>query len=358
MPDAGMIAQNAQHQTPPLVLVLVESVWGKSERVSLELLSDARTLATSLKGRVELLLLCAKEQSAGLLSDLDGIVREPIHLLENDGFAEFSAELYLAGLVQLMQQLQPKVLFMAATANGRSLGPRLAARLGSTYFPHCLLVKSITGGRLEVTRVTHGGRVHVVANWPADESAILTMRPGVADVAVADKAPRGAIAITRHGVSLPAAKVKVRRRIPADPKTLDIRDAERLVSGGRGVGGKQAFDLLRSLAEALGASLAASRAAVDLGWIEYDRQVGQTGKLVTPRLYLAAGISGASHHLMGMRGSEKIVALNIDRKAPIFALAHFGVLGDLHAVVPRLTERILQGKKTVAVGSDTTAKQS
>jgi electron transfer flavoprotein alpha subunit len=342
MPDTLTVTQNVEK---PLVMVLAETSWGRLERVSLELLSDARKLAGSLKGRVEVALLCSKEQSSGLLSDLDGVVREPIHVVENDGLAEFSTELYLSGLVQILQQLKPQVLFMAATANGRSVGPRLAARLGCGYFPHCLLVKAASGGKLEVTRVTHGGRVHVVANWPVGEAAILTMRPGVADVAVADKAPLVELSITRHALSLGPGKVKVKRRIPADPKTLDIRDAERLVSGGRGVGGKQAFDLLRSLAEALGASLAASRAAVDLGWIEYDRQVGQTGKSVTPRLYLAAGISGASHHLMGMRGAEKIVALNIDRKAPIFTVAHFGVLGDLHAVVPRLTERILQGKK-------------
>jgi electron transfer flavoprotein alpha subunit len=345
MPDAPKATQKVETPTPPLVLALAETSWGKLERVSLELLSDARKLASALKGRVEVVLLCSKEQTTSLLGDLDGIVRESVHLVEDDGFAEFSAELYLSGLVQVLEQLHPQLLFMAATANGRGLGPRLAARLGCAYFPHCLLVKAGTGGKLEVTRVTHGGRAHVLADWPAGEPAILTMRPGVADVAVADKAPRAELSISRYAVSLLPGKVKVRRRIPADPMTLDIRDAERLVSGGRGVGGKQAFDVLRSLADALGASLAASRAAVDLGWVEYERQVGQTGKVVTPRLYLAAGISGASHHLMGMRDSEKIVAVNVDRKAPIFSVAHFGVLGDLHTVLPRLTERILQGRK-------------
>lgn len=335
-------------ETPPLILVLAETSWGKLERVSLELLSDARKLGSALKGRVEVVLLCSKEQTTALLSDLDSIVRESVHLVEDDGFAEFSAELYLSGLVQVLEQLHPQLLFMAATANGRGLGPRLAARLGCAYFPHCLLVKAVTGGKLEVTRVTHGGRAHVLANWPVGEPAILTMRPGVADVAVAHNAQRVELSINKYAVSLAQGKVKVRRRIPADPSTLDIRDAERLVSGGRGVGGKQGFEVLRSLAGALGASLAASRAAVDLGWVEYERQVGQTGKAVTPRLYLAAGISGASHHLMGMRESEKIVAVNVDRKAPIFSVAHFGVLGDLHTVLPRLTERILQGKKSSA----------
>src|SRR5450755_2267159 len=142
MPDTLTVTQNVEK---PLVMVLAETSWGRLERVGLELLSDARKLAGSLKGRVEVALLCSKEQSSGLLSDLDGVVREPIHVVENDGLAEFSTELYLSGLVQILQQLKPQVLFMAATANGRSVGPRLAARLGCGYFPHCLLVKAATG---------------------------------------------------------------------------------------------------------------------------------------------------------------------------------------------------------------------
>jgi electron transfer flavoprotein alpha subunit len=342
MPDIPSNAPELPAQ--PLIVVLAETSWGKLERVTLELLSDARKLAVSRKGRVEILLLCAPEQTVLLLTDLAGTLREPVHLVEHGELAEFSTEPYLSTIVQVLQELRPTVLFMAATANGRGLGPRLAARLGYAYFPHCLLVKPVAGDKLEITRVTHSGRVHVLASWPAAEPAVLTMKPGVADVAAAEKGTRPELSVTKHAVVLKPGKVKMLRRIPADPKTLDIREAERLVSGGRGVGGKEGFNVMRSLAEALGASLAASRAAVDLGWIEYERQVGQTGKAVTPRLYLAAGISGASHHLMGMRDSEKIVALNSDRKAPIFSVAHFGVLGDLHAVVPRLTERILQGR--------------
>ncbi len=342
MPDIPSKTEDLQAQ--PLIVVLAETSWGKLERVTLELLSDARKLAVSRKGRVELLLLSAQEQTASLLGDLAGTLREPVHLVEHAELAEFTTESYLSALVQVLQGLRPNVLLMAATANGRGLGPRLATRLGYAYFPHCLLVKPLAGDKLEITRVTHSGRVHVLASWPAAEPAVLTMKPGVADLAPAEKTPRPELSVTRHEVALTPGKVKILRRIPADPRTLDIREAERLVSGGRGVGGKEGFNVMRSLAEALGASLAASRAAVDLGWIEYDRQVGQTGKAVTPRLYLAAGISGASHHLMGMRESEKIVALNVDRKAPIFSVAHFGVLGDLHAVVPRLTERILQGR--------------
>lgn len=331
-------------ENQPVILVLSETPWEKVERVTFELLADARKLATATKGRVELILVCHPTHSTSLLSELSSRVHEPIHLLEHPGFAEYSTEFYLNALSGLLESLQPRVVFLGATANGRDLGPRLAARRKCAYFPHCLILKASSGQKLEITRVTHGGRVHVQAAWPIAEPVILTMKAGVADPVAADKSPKAASIITRHEVSMVRTRVRVRKRIPADPKLLDIRDAERLISGGRGVGGREGFDVLRSLADALGASLAASRAAVDLGWVEYERQVGQTGKAVSPKLYLAAGISGASHHLMGMRESEKIVAVNTDKLAPIFSAAHFGVLGDLHLVLPKLTEKIVKAK--------------
>jgi electron transfer flavoprotein alpha subunit len=331
-------------ENQPLILVVSETPWEKLERVTFELLADARKLANAIKGRVELILLCSPTHSQALLSELSSRVHEPIHLMEHPDFAEYSTEQYVNALSGLLESLEPKIVFLAATANGRDLGPRLAARRKCAYFPHCLTLKASSDQKLEITRVTHGGRVHVQAAWPIAETAILTMKPGVADPVAADKSPQTAPAVKRHDVSMVRKRVRVRKRIPADPKTLDIREAERLVSGGRGVGGKQGFDVLRALADALGASLAASRAAVDLGWVEYDRQVGQTGKAVSPKLYLAAGISGASHHLMGMKESEKIVAVNLDKQAPIFSAAHFGVLGDLHLVLPKLTDKILKAK--------------
>lgn len=333
-----------QPQAAPLVVVVAETCWGKLDRITFELLSDARKLAGSLKGKVEVVLLCAPGQTVSLVNELKIHARETIHLAENEAFEEFTTEPYLTGLDQTLQMIRPNIVFLGATANGRDVGPRLAARLQCAYFPHCLLVKSSSGGKLEITRVTHGGRVHVQASWPVAAPAILTMKAGVADVPAVEKTPQSEPVLIRRAVSVAPGRTRLKKRIPADPKVLDIREAERLVAGGRGVGSKQDFDVLRSLADALGASLAASRAAVDLGWIDYERQVGQTGKSVSPRLYLAAGISGASHHLMGMRESQKIVAINVDKQAPIFTVAHFGVLGDLHAVLPRLTEKIRREK--------------
>lgn len=323
----------------PLVLVLAECLWGRVERVTLELLGDARRFAPVIKARVELALLASPPSSSSALRELRGYAREPVHLVEDPLVEDYSTSVWVECLESLFGKLRPSILMLAATGHGRDLGPRLAARLGVGYLPHCLTVKGGAGGKLDITRVTHGGRVHAQTAWPVEEPVILTMKPGVADAPPLLGSPVEP-AVERHNVVLQPGPTRVVRRLPADPRTQDIREAERIVAGGRGVGGPDGFKVIRELADALGAAVAASRVAVDLGWIESPRQVGQTGKTVAPKLYVAAGISGASHHLMGMRGSEKIVAINSDKQAPIFSVAHFGVVSDLHQVLPRLAERV------------------
>jgi electron transfer flavoprotein alpha subunit len=241
-----------------------------------------------------------------------------------------------------LSERTPLVLFMGATANGRDLAPRLAARKGMGFFPHALTLRPAPADKLEITRVTHGGGVHTQSSWPLGRPLIVTMKPGVADAGPTNAAAKEPPLI-RHTVEIDerALRVRVLEEIPADPRVQDLREAERIVAGGRGVGGKEGFACVEALADALHAAVGASRVAVDLGWIPYERQVGQTGKTVAPRLYVAAGISGASHHLLGMRGSEKIVAINSDKSAPIFSTAHFGAVGDLHRILPALTDRIL-----------------
>ncbi len=328
---------------PPLVVILTECRWGHVEKVTFELLGDARKLAAAMKGRVEVVLLTSPANSANALRDLRPCLQERIHVLEHPLLEDYSTSAYLQSLEMLLKRLGPRLFMLGATANGRDLGPRLAARLKMGYVPYCLTVKVGVAGRLEITRVSHGGRVHVQSVWPIEIPLVITLKPGVADA----PAPRSSAVdpiIEHHVAKIREDRVRVFKRLPADPKTQDIREAERLVAGGRGVGGPEGFRVVRDLADSLNAGVGASRVAVDLGWIEYPRQVGQTGKTVAPRLYVAVGISGASHHLMGMRGSETIVAVNTDRQAPIFSVSHFGVVADLHQVLPRLTERIRKHK--------------
>lgn len=348
---SGSVPGNGIGETRPLILVLAESSWGHIEGVTFELLADARRLAPALRGCVEIALLTSPANCEGVLGELRPVVQERIHLVEHPLLEDYSTSVWLHALEMLLTGLRPPLVMLGATANGRDLGPRLAARLGMGYLPHCLLIKAGAGRRLDITRVSHGGRVHVQLGWPIETPLIITMRPGVADAASPRKSP-GDLIVEPHATELQRGGVRVVERRPADPRTQDIRDAERVVSGGRGVGGPEGFAVVQELADALNAAVGASRVAVDLGWVEYARQVGQTGRSVTPRLYVAVGISGASHHLMGMRGSEKIVAINVDRQAPIFAVSHFGAVGDLHQVLPRLTERLRQDKAQVATRED------
>jgi electron transfer flavoprotein alpha subunit len=191
---------------------------------------------------------------------------------------------------------------------------------------------------VELTGLDHSGRLARKIRLGREQAAILTLRPGVAEALPADATRQGEI-VQREPVLRPEKVTRI-RTIPADPSRVDIRHATRLVAGGRGLGSKAGFDTLRRFADKIGAGVAASRMAVDLGWIERERQVGQTGKTVAPDLYIACGISGASHHLEGMAGAKHIVALNTDPEAPIFRIAHLGLVADLYEVLERAEEAL------------------
>ncbi len=341
-------------ELPAPVWVLAETAGGHVQKVTFELLGDAKKLAAAKKCQVEVVLPTAPEHSARQIDELRPHEPARIHLLEHPGLATYTTDTYLAALEEFVGSTPFALLLAPATTNGRDLAVRLAARVGFGYVPHALTLRASGADRLEVTRVSHGGKVHVQSVWLTGAGAarlLVTMKPGVPDAAAPNpSAP--APEVVRHAVRPPARqRVRVREHLAPDPQTQDLRDAERIVSGGRGLGGPEGFAVVRDLADALRASVGASRVAVDLGWIPYERQVGQTGKSVAPQLYVAAGISGASHHLMGMRGSEKIVAINSDRKAPIFSVAHFGVVGDLHAILPALARRIRSQESSGDEGS-------
>ena len=191
---------------------------------------------------------------------------------------------------------------------------------------------------LEATCLDPGGGLARLVSLGADDTAVATLRKGVGEPLPADPTRRGEVTMT--AIEVRREPVQVERVIPADPLTVDIHFANRLVAGGRGLGSKEGFDLLRRLAAKLGAGVAASRMAVDLGWIEHARQVGQTGKTVAPDLYIACGISGASHHLEGIAGAKHIVAINTDPTAPIFKVAHLGLVANLHDVLKHAEEAL------------------
>jgi electron transfer flavoprotein alpha subunit len=224
----------------------------------------------------------------------------------------------------------PRLVIASADRVGRAWSARVAARLSWRLVSPALMIQA-KGETLTATALDVSGRRARRVEIPLDEPAIVALRPGVAQPLAPDAARTGQWTAVRHA-SVQNSRTAV-ERIPADPATGDIRHLPRLIAGGRGVGGPAGFERLRRIAVSLDAGVAASRMAVDLGWIEYARQVGQTGKSVTPDLYIACGISGASHHLEGMSDSRCIVAINTDAKAPLLQRAHLSIVGDLHDVL-------------------------
>jgi electron transfer flavoprotein alpha subunit len=243
----------------------------------------------------------------------------------------------VATAAAVLAEHQPRLVLAGGDCIEREWAALLAVRLGWLLISPALMVQ-VRHGRLEVTGLHRSGRFARRIQVGYQAAAILTLQPGVAEAIAPDPTRQGELRPLQ--VVVRPEPVRSRTTLPADPARVDIRYAERLVAGGRGLGHKAGFEALWRFANKIGAGVAASRMAVDLGWIERERQVGQTGKTVAPDLYIACGISGASHHLDGIAGARHLVAINTDPEAPIFRLAHLGLVADLYEVLEQ-TEKII-----------------
>jgi electron transfer flavoprotein alpha subunit len=315
------------------ILVFAEQRDGNVKKVAYEMLGAGVDLAAALGGTVEAVLV-----GSGL-GDLPGILAQygatKVYVADDPALATYTCEAYTATLAGLISSTAPAVVLLGATAMGKDLAPRLAAHLGVGLATDCTALE-VTDGRLLATRPIFAGKALARVKLTGDPQ-MATVRPNVlaarepdAAAAPAQVAPIEAIA---DGV-----RAQVVGIVSAGEGEVDVAEADIIVSGGRGVAGPEGFAPVGSLARALGAAVGASRAAVDAGWIEHSHQVGQTGKTVTPNLYIACGISGAIQHLAGMKTSKVIVAVNKDPEAPIFKVANYGIVGDLFEVVPILEE--------------------
>jgi len=315
------------------VLAVLEARDGKLRRVSNEVVTAARQLADEIGTGVEA-AICG----AGEIADTASLARhgaDAIVVLTNPAFIRYSPEGFSEAIASRAQSARA-VLF-AATATGRDLAPRVAARLGQPLATEVTGV-GVDGSALTATRPVYAGKALVRLRIMA-QPALLSVRPSV--FTPRDN-PRPVV-LTTEPVELVSTPRVVVREVKAPPTAqLDVAEASIVVSGGRGLQDPSNFGLLEQLAQALGrdATVGASRAVVDAGWRPHAEQVGQTGKTVSPDLYFAIGISGAVQHLAGMRTAKVIVAINKDRDAPIFKIADYGIVGDLFEIVPRLVEEI------------------
>lgn len=315
------------------VLILAEHQDGKIRKTALELASKANELAGKIGGQAEAVLLGTG--SDAMASELAPYGIKKVYLLDDPTLTRYNAEAFTNALSQLVKETQPEILLAAATPLGKSCIPSLAAALETGLASDCTDLK-IDGGKLVATHPIYSGKALVDIKIPNSKPQMALIRPN----SFGAGAPQtgATAAVEKKAANLGEVKTQALDVVKGASDKVDLTEAEIIVSGGRAMKSADNFKILDQLASVIGATVGASRAAVDSGFAPHDMQVGQTGKVVNPKLYLAFGISGAIQHLAGMRTSKVIVAVNKDAEAPIFQKADYGIVGDLFEVVPMLTE--------------------
>jgi electron transfer flavoprotein alpha subunit len=305
---------------------------GNPKKVTAEVLGEAARLAGQAGGQAEAVWLTDKASEAGL-KQLGEWGAKRVLLLENAAFAPYRGEVWTPALAELAGKESPKAIIGAVTSRQRELLARLAARLGAGLSADSVAL-ALDGDKLVATRPVYAGKLLSKMTW-AKTPWLVTLRPNVFKPA---EEQAGATAqVDKPSVAIPGEQMKlVERKEEASTGLPELAEAELVVSGGRGLKGPENFVILESLAKVIGAAVGASRAAVDAGWRPHRFQIGQTGRTISPKLYLGFGISGAIQHLAGMRTSKVICAINKDPEAPIFKIADYGIVGDLFEVAPAL----------------------
>ena len=312
------------------ILVFVEQRNGEIRTASLQAVSEARRLEA---GSVSAVLPGSgiAESAAGL----GAYGAEKVYLADDPNLALYSSEGYAEVVAKAVELAQPSAVFFAGTAMGRDLAPRVAARLGVGALADVVEI-TMDGDSFVAKRPVYSGKAIATVDTAGKVPQVISLRP---NVFAAEEVGGSAEVVNLDGLAL-AIRAVVKELVDTGGGELDVAEADIIVSGGRGIKGPENFALIRELADAVGGAVGASRAVVDAGWIEHKHQVGQTGKVVSPTLYIAAGISGAIQHLAGMSSSKVIVAINKDPDAPIFKVADYGVVGDLFDVIPPMVAAI------------------
>jgi electron transfer flavoprotein alpha subunit len=324
-----------------MILVFIEIREGKVKKSSLEVLSEGKRRADDLNTEAHAVLLGHGVE--GLASEIFPYGASKVYVLENSLFSHYSASSFSQALLSLVEEVKPEIILFSASSMGKDLSPRLAAKLGVSLASDCIVTVS-KNGKLEVTRPIFAGKVFATVSFKSSPQ-IVSLRPNVFPL-LEPGAKEGEV--VKKDVVIPEDQIKgrVEEILKEEGAELDVTEADIVVSGGRGMKGPENFDLLKDITAIVPHSaVGASRSAVDAGWIDHQHQVGQTGKTVSPNLYIAFGISGAIQHLAGMSSSKFIVAVNKDPEASIFKVADFGVVGDLFQVIPPLKQEL---KKAVS----------
>ena len=321
------------------ILVIGEMEGGNLTATTTELLGAASRLSGDLGGGVACALIGARVAAGADAAIAAGA--DTVYVAEHDGLAQYQAETYVPVAAAISEQDGPRVILTAQSSMGRDLAPRLATRLQSAAIMDALSLE-VAGDRVKATRSSYGGNARQVVTVQTDPQ-VITVRAKSQDALPADAGRSGNV--ENVAVDLVTAKAQVLGKDQAESEGVRLEDAEIVISGGRGLGAPEAFADLERLAAVVGAAVGASRAACDLGWYPPSQQVGLTGTVVSPTLYVAIAISGASQHMAGCGGSKNIIAINKDPDANIFRFCKFGIVDDYKKILPALEEEL---KKAVA----------
>ncbi len=353
------------------IFVVIEQRNGVIQKVSYELIGEATKLAADMGEQVVAVLL--GYNVADKAQTLIHCGASKVLVLDEPVLEHYTTEPYVKGVEYIIKTYDPNVVLFGASSIGRDMAPRVAGRVHTGLTADCTRLDidvakyqeylrtstnvpaekidalDATNRNLKMTRPAFGGNVMATIICPNYRPQMATVRPGVMAMPEKDISRTGEIIKVDAGLCDSDKNVEILDVVKNSKKSVDITDAKVLVSGGRGVGGAAGYEPLRALAAELGGEVSSSRIGVDSGWIEKDRQVGQTGKTVHPNLYIACGISGAIQHLAGMEDSDFIIAINKDENCPMMKLADLGIQGDLNVIVPKLTEAIkaYRAKQTV-----------
>lgn len=313
------------------VWVIAEHKNGKATSGTLEAISAGRLISNKLNAQLSIVVLGS--ESLELSEDLPNAGADYVYLLESPLITQYTSDGYISSILPLIKPLKPAVIIIQSNCNGRDLGPKLAARLKTAYVPDVNGIE-IINDEIVFNRPVYGGRLLSLVKCSGEKPWIITLRPRVFEK------PAGASKISKiekHPVGISPSAIRTAiKGFERTQKGLGLTEADIIISGGRGMKSAENFRMLEDLAKMLGGVVGASGAAVDAGWMPHSAQVGQTGKVVSPKLYIACGISGAPQHIAGMSTSKCIVAINKDPDAPIFKIADYGIVGDLFEIVPEL----------------------
>ena len=319
--------------------VIAEQENGQLMNVTFELLSAAKELCAKLEEKCCAVLVTAV--AGELPQQLIAAGADVVYVIEDAKYADYDTELYTDAICQLSKKYDPASIMFGATDDGRDLAPRVAARLHTGLCADCTALDVTDDKLVAWTRPALGGNICATIICDVNRPQMGTVRPKVFKPAELDNTSTGeVIAFTPEAGAVSRVEL-VKKEALSSENAVKIDEADMIAAGGRGFGSKEKFDVLEQLAALFeNSAVAGTRAAIDEGWLTHSQQVGQSGKSVTPHIYFACGISGAIQHLSGMKDSDIIIAINKDAEAPIFTVAHYGIVGDVNVILPKLIEKI------------------